>query len=253
MSNEELGQILKKELQRIGSASLEAYDSKRSKGMPSSVTIKRRFEMNWTEVLKFIGIDENDIKRRFRSRESIIQAVSELAQKLGRAPTLSECEKVHVNRKAIYTYFNDFSELLHEAGINKTFNIQEVPESNEQLLDMYRQFSKKLGRPARIRDLNESDEIYDFDVFKSRFGSLYDLQRLAGFDVKQDRRKIFKQDVENVMIEIYRKYGRVSYKKLCELLPFSYRTVLRRYNTTSINDVWNEIIKKASDRKLKEK
>lgn len=98
---------------------------------------------------------------------------------------------------------------------------------------MYYEYYLELGRVPTSKDLDNSDEIYNYDVYALRFDTIDNVRRLSGVpEMNQAQLRIAKEDAERAMLSVYRKYGQVMNKRLAELLPMSLTTVYCKYKTT---------------------
>lgn len=113
---------------------------------------------------------------------------------------------------------------------------------------MYIKFSKKLGRLANSKDLDNSEDIYNSDVFIIRFASMYNLKKEANKVLKlnidlRNREKYTKEEILNMLIKEYKNYNRrltnveVNNNKN---LP-SASTILRKFTTTKMGEVWANV------------
>ena len=67
--------------------------------------------------------------------------------------------------------------------------ITSVTHTNEELIELYRRISIKIGKEkygATSRDLKEYDFPYSKSVLASRFTSLNYLRKIAGFEIKRE-------------------------------------------------------------------
>lgn len=96
-------------------------------------------------------------------------------------PSQKELEQLGYSRHIFINMFQNYNNALIAAGItpmNKTPEI--VKETDEELLQMYVDFSNCLGQAATSRQLNESHNIYNADVFTLRFGGMLELHKEQG-------------------------------------------------------------------------
>ncbi|AEB77624.1 hypothetical protein ADU80_04995 [Clostridium botulinum] len=121
----------------------------------------------------------------------------------------------------------------------------DVKETDDELLQMYINFSNKIGKPASSVDLNNSKDIYNADVFGIRFGSMEDLKKLVGFPVFQSTKKYTKEKLKQILLQEYKKLGRkLTYKEINENKEIPTITTFCRYfRTTKMSKVWEEVLK----------
>ncbi|NMA58612.1 MAG: hypothetical protein GX954_07855 [Clostridium cochlearium] len=109
---------------------------------------------------------------------------------------------------------------------------------------MYIHYSNKIGKPASCTDLAKSKEIYNPGVFLIRFGSMKDLKEEAGFPpIITNKTEYTKKGIKNILKERYLEVGRrltAEEIKLDNRLP-AHATILRKFQTTKMEDIWKEI------------
>lgn len=119
-----------------------------------------------------------------------------------------------------------------------------ITETDDELIEMYKSLSAKLGHPARITDLNDSEETPNYSVFNTRFGSLNDLRGLAELKRSKSRQRIKDEEVQNAVIFVRKKYGEISLKKLIQVLHKenlpSYATLFVRLQVQGITELWEK-------------
>lgn len=240
MSDEELLQELKSELERINTNKSRVFDKERKKGFPSESYFRKRFNLTWIEILEKIDIVPN-VKRL--TKKEFIEWYLRTVENKGYVPTRYELNReypffiFHLKK-----YFKNYENMCRELNIEQPAKIPDiVTETDEELLEMYMMFSENLGHPATSKELDESDEIYNSDVFAIRFGSLMELRELCGYsDFKRQRKQYTKDEIKHKLIRYYKeKGGRLTNKELSERISIS--TVLRYFKTTKTSEVWKEI------------
>lgn len=247
-TKDELISKLRDDLVRIGKTDHMSYNLYRSEGMPYHSTVKKILEVDtWEDVLLILGLKP---VRRFWTREKLISEFSRIVKECGRRPTVKELMIDYgISHPLIRYYFGSYKNLCDLVGVDYDYHTT-VKESDEELLKMYIDFSERLGKPAGIKELNESKDIYGFEVFRSRFGSITELKLRAGYGAVVDMRRVTKEECLKYMIDVYMKYGRLSLSKLekSRLLPFSVKTLLRRFGTNKISEVWGIVEKEVYKR-----
>ncbi|WP_307435256.1 homing endonuclease associated repeat-containing protein [Bacillus sp. V2I10] len=113
--------------------------------------------------------------------------------------------------------------------------------SDQELIDEYKKISAEIGQPATIEELKKSTA-YTNEIYRQHFGS--QLRKACGFKVKTKRATpvITKDDCKRELLGIYRKYGRVSYSQVKEKSTISMSTIIRKFHTTKINEIWEKVL-----------
>lgn len=193
--------------------------------------------------------------------EELLQMLRHKANQLGRSPRAKDMEFPTIFCRRFSTWNNALEAaglLLNQRAKSETasrektapkYQRRNVLETDEELVEMYKSFSAKLGYPATADDLRSSPEMYDATVYRLRFGSMNDLRKIAGMPVtnRGRRRNIKHTDKElcNALLRIKREHGAVSYKKLVELLKKdglpSIITMLTYFRVTSLRLLWEKI------------
>ena len=152
-----------------------------------------------------------------------------------------EIKQQVLQRAPVRTYFGSFQHFYHYLGWEFEPKVFYGDVANDELLTAYDGLCKTIGKIATAKDINAFGE-YPFELYRSRFGSINELRRLTGYKNYVDPRIISKEVCMKEMLLIYAKHGRISYSMLEKTLPFHLRTLLRKFGTTSIKDVWKEVI-----------
>jgi hypothetical protein len=246
-SNEELLIDLKKELQRIGSSSADVYNELRKNGHLHSRSICRRLNMTWSEVLSKIGFKPT---RALLPREEMLKALKKEFKRIG---SFKKSDYIEKRNKKLFPYPRVLTKYLNMTWIEITIACGRNSESffdghdvtNNDLIQEYKLLSKKLGRPATVNELKEATN-YTFEIYRQRFGTMGELRRACHLDDQTQTVNpiISKSTCERELKKIYQKHGRLSYNQLKEISPISMSTIFRRFKTTKINEIWDEIIEK---------
>lgn len=95
----------------------------------------------------------------------------------------------------------------------------------------------------------EKSTAYTYEIYRQHFGTIGQLRNVCGFKVETKRATpvITKVDCKRELLEIYRKYGRASYSQLQEKSTISMSTMIRKFHTTKINEIWDEVLKDKVD------
>ncbi|WP_242461741.1 hypothetical protein [Bacillus thuringiensis] len=118
-----------------------------------------------------------------------------------------------------------------------------MKETDEELLQMYVDFSSCLGQAATSKQLNESHNIYNADVFSLRFGGMLELHRRAGFVSTYGTRKVYtKQGLADKLKRVYKvNEGRIPIRRFKEF-GLCASTLMRYFQTTKINLIGKGVI-----------
>lgn len=241
MSDEELLSELKKELDRIGTNQYRIFNRYRKNGFPSEYYFRKRFNLTWSKILEKIDVEPNVVRM---SKEEFANWFLGVVKEKGYVPSKSELDNQYSFFNGnLKKHFGNYAKMCKELNIDQPHPTPTtVTETDEELIEMYKKFSEKLGHPATIKDLDTSDEIYNSDVFVTRFGSINELRKICGFTPGKSRKKYTKEEIKNKLIQVYKENGgRISQKQLSKIIPQS--TVLRYFKTTRLSDVWDEIEK----------
>lgn len=238
--------LFREEYCRISPISKEDFTTRKSRDIPSMEYYFRKFNVPWNKLKRLAGID--DIVCIRRTEEEWINAIKKVIDELGYIPSTEKFEE-YFDHNSFRPYLGSYNEALIKAGFTPpNLSPIDVPETKEELLTKYIEFSKKLDRLAGINDLKFNNEIYNYDVFNLRFGSINNLKKEANkvLDfpyVEQDLRKFSKTDIANKLKEEYFKLGRKPTNKEIGGSPDlpAVRTILSYFLTTSMETVWSEI------------
>lgn len=248
MDDESFLDEFSKELNRIKSNRLRTFDKKRKTGFPASRYILARFQCNWTELLESIDLKAY---RKYFSKDEFVEWFLTEIKKLETTPSSTYLIKNHSFFYAyLKKYFKNYSNMCKELNIEPPFlTPTTVMHNNEELLEIYHNFYKKLGRIPTANDLNNSTDIYNSDVFIVRFGTMNRLRDLANVPkIKKTRASLItKEEVQDELKHIYRKFGKVTYKELEYLSEYPITTIFRKFNKTNMEDVWSEIREKIEE------
>jgi hypothetical protein len=126
-------------------------------------------------------------KRRY-SRDDLIEALRQLAERLGRTPTRKDPgERSDVpDYKTYVRYFGSWRKALEAAGI--PLNPRGIGYSREQLLGHLRDLAETLGRTPTVGDVNAADGPCD-KTYRNRFGKWSTALTEAGLEVGPQRRR----------------------------------------------------------------
>ena len=153
-----------------------------------------------------------------------------------------------ISAGTIRKYFKSWNKFLEYMGEKPNHVITNVIHSNEELIELYRKMSIKIGKEiygATSRDLKEYNFPYSKSVLASRFTSLNHLRKLAGFEIKREIiPKYSRQGLKLMLYTNYKKYGRkLTQTEIAEndSLP-NPSSIFYHFQTTKISDVWKEVL-----------
>lgn len=242
-SDEDLLNIVKIETERIGSNIQKDFEYYRNDTVPGSTYIKEQLNMSWNEILIKCNLPTN---KQDLTQSEIIDKIKILADEICHIPSLPELRTLtDITENNVRKKFGTYNELLSQAGLQGNKTPDSVNESNEELVEIYKEFCNKIGKIASALDLNASDEIYNADVFTIRFGGMQNLKKIAGFEVRKSKMKYTKDQLKYLLLEKYRIKG----KKLTNSEIYNDNdfpatsTILRYFHTTKMSDVWSEVLK----------
>lgn len=244
LSEKDIYNLIKEELERIGSTKLSDYRDKRKEGLPSYAYIKKRLNKSWNEILEKLNYELNhDIK----TKEEYIEILKKAYMEIGKVPSIPDLEKLGIENSVFFYHFGSYNNALLEAGLTPNFKMTTVDNTDEELLEMYKDLCKRLGRAATSTDI-ESNLPYKKEVFEIRFGGMNELKRLVGYKIKDTHKKYTKEIIIDILKDTYRNNGKLTLKEIGLMskrndeFP-SLTTILRYFKTTKISEVW-EIIEK---------
>ncbi|MGE6592932.1 homing endonuclease associated repeat-containing protein [Bacillus mycoides] len=245
-SDNELLQLLKNEIMRLGTTKKNVFMSQRNKDVVPSVTYyETHFNRRWNRILLLSGISKDNLCGFQYTREELIQILQELHTEFGKAPSQKNLEQLGYSRHIFTNMFQNYNNALIAAGItpmNKTPEV--VKATDEELLQMYVDFSNCLGQADTTKQLNESHNIYNADFFALRFGGMLELQKRAGLVSTYGTRKAYsKQGLAEKLKRVYKlNGGRIPIRRLKDF-GLCASTLMRYFQTTKINEIWEEIEK----------
>lgn len=249
MTDSELLSMLKDEFVRLPAGSLKEFDDKRKPGMPSLTYYRRHFKKTVNQLLIETGIPAERLNIRFEySQAELIDILKNVYGQTGQVPSSTEIlQYIGIDAARFKKHFGSWHAALKAAGLEPAHKAPvDVPEADEELLDMYVEFSRAIGSEngATVLNLDESPDIYSADVFIIRFGGMNDLRRLVGFKItKTQKKKYTKDEIEIELKRQFKKKGRPLTNpeiKVANSLP-CVSTILRYFRSTSMAAVWREV------------
>ncbi|MGM0924685.1 MAG: homing endonuclease associated repeat-containing protein [Bacillota bacterium] len=248
-SNEELLRDLKKELNRIGTTNRHQYDLLKTKDQVYSSTLCRRFDLTWKEIIEKIGMKP---RRGMLPKDVMLRELKDEFERLGSFTKPVFDEKRNKDRfphpRTLIKYLEmSWSDITKECGRKEPLEAVLDDASDEDLIEEYKKISNILGKPATVKELKDYTA-YSYDVYRQHFGTLGELRKACGFSVNTKRSTpiVSKEDCEQELLRIYKNHGQVSYSELKELSSISVSTMFRKFHTTKINLIWEEVLNKVS-------
>lgn len=253
MRERELLILIRQEFYRINPKGCEDFFNRRDRKIPYYVKLKQIFNgRTYNEILLLSGISDHELNFVRRDKDTYLKKIEQIIFELGYVPTQNALIQMGYTPAILKRYFGSYDkaielvatkEQLEEYNSRKTFPCK-VLEDKDKLLEMYKEFSNKIGGPASCSDLETSNEIYNAGVYSIRFGGMTQLKRIAGYNtINKNNSKYTKKQIEELLIDRYKKNGGVL--KIHQIkedidLPCT-ATILKYWQTTSMREVWHEI------------
>ncbi len=247
LSNEELLKVFKEEYDKIKPKNIDEFNNNRTRS-PQVEYLEKRFKIPYNKIKKMLGIE--DIRIHEFSDDEVIEELKRVTQILRHTPSTTEfINHSSMNERVVKNHFGSWNKGLTKAGLLARYKTPgEVHESDEELLQMYRVFSIKIGKGstgANTFDLNGSDEIYSIGVFENRFGGINEVRKRLGLEVTQEKnkRKYSKKQLKSLLLKEKGTLGRRLTNSEINKNPNlpSIRTINIYFRTTSMIKVWKEI------------
>lgn len=245
MTDAELLNVIKAEIERVGSTFYDDYRARKSAQAPSRAYIKKRLGLTWNQTLAKIGLDPN-VKRL--SDAELIEQLKDIGEKLGKAPTIQEARGAGLNISVYEARFGSYNNALTQAGMEVNYEKNKVVHTDDELLQMYKDLCARLGKAATMEDINNHLE-YGASVFGVRFGGINNLRELAGYTKYPKKPKYTKASITRSLATVYAKYGRRLKNSEIDQLSAenkdfpSLATICRHFETTKMTEVWEEMEK----------
>ncbi|MBR0467322.1 DEAD/DEAH box helicase family protein [Candidatus Saccharibacteria bacterium] len=184
LSDDDLIEMLRKLAREIGHTPT-VEDVNCCRWMPNSEMYMLRFNsFNKALIRAGLNINHNtDI-----SNDEMLEKLRWLASKLGHVPTIREvndCDEL----PSSHLYAKRFGDSYTKATIAAGFNVKSFRfKSNDELLDMLREFSMKIGKSPTLEEVNMCEWLPSCTLFYERFKtkSWNDVLKIAG--LKANRR-----------------------------------------------------------------
>jgi len=212
----------------------KSYYNEFKKDLPSSTTLVKRFG-SWVKLLDLLNLNNHET----HTNDELISIFYEAKKHFGRVPSSTELEQFSkINTRIFTSRFESYNKFLKSIGekIN-SISPSDVKESNEILIEMYKKFSLKNGYPngAPAIILNQSNTIYNADVFSVRFGSLNKLRILCKMNINKTSDSLYnEQYLKSKVIELYKSLNKIPSNKELKEFGLSPTTLMRYFKTTSL-------------------
>ncbi|KEI92176.1 hypothetical protein [Clostridium botulinum] len=261
MTNEEILQLFKEQYEKIKPN--DAMDFfKRSNYTPTPYILKTRLGLTYGQACIAIGVRKTvrkrykeDIKHKEYYYNKYKNKIVKIYNELGYIPNTVEIKKYGLSQQTILTVFNmNYHDFIQSIGFNKK-DIKngncKINETDEELLEMYKNLCFRLGKIATSRDINEDKNSPSATSFIYRFGSINEVKRLSKIDeLALDKRLFTKHYIMKNLKEIYIEYGRRLNNEEREKILSNYfergvslSTIFVYFKTAKINNVWAQVEK----------
>lgn len=208
-SDKELLSLVKDLLIKSGSTSIPAYERINTE-LPSVNYLCNRYG-SWSNMLKTANLKVNVDKY---DNEDLLQTLRRAHEHYQHVPSSTELERFSGICTRIWTArFGSYNEVLRLLGLTPAHITPcDVAESDRELVSMYMKFSEDNGyiNGATSRALDQSDVIYNSNVFEIRFGSLNNMRELCGYKrIVRGMPKYTEQQIRQGLSDLYKRYQRV--------------------------------------------
>mgnify|MGYP006273224951 FL=1 len=171
------------ELQRLDEKldRLPRFEDMEELGRLSGHTYLRTFG-SWSDAKDAAGLDARRRTSRRLSRTELVDAIQELADELGRAPTQTEMnESGRYSQRPYYRQWESWGEALEAAGLDAN---RETGIFEDALIAELGRLAESLGRSPTFADMNEEGAYSVFPYLRT-FGSWNDALRAVGVSINK--------------------------------------------------------------------
>ncbi len=221
-----------------------SVDIEKIKGIPGLKYVTGLW--SWKELSELLGLKRRPASYTKKEIEDIYKKLSENYPRM----TIKMFKEIGgISVTSIIIRYGSWNNFLRKMKAPFIQEVKKVKHTKEELIKMYREYSIKIGEDvygATEQDLNDGF-IYKKNTLISRFGSMNDLRREAGFVVKNETYN--KYTKEKIKTELYKEYKKKRRKlnneeiKKNERLP-GVSTIMRKLQVTGMAQVWEEVLKK---------
>lgn len=116
------------------------------------------------------------------SREELVNEIQSVADKIGRAPSLRETDKLgDYSRSTYQDRFGNWNTAVREAGLEPEHDPVPKQISDTELLEELNRIATTLERTPRQQDMDNFGE-YSVTTYRNHFGSWNDALQQAGYE-----------------------------------------------------------------------
>ncbi|PGZ17592.1 hypothetical protein COE43_12550 [Bacillus cereus] len=246
-SKNELLNHVKEVLGKEDVKTAEVYDAKKGDLHYTSETLRKKFNLAFPQIVVKSGLYDLNNHLKYIPKEIIYEQLNQ------------EFERISSTRKSVYNskrnkvrfpYSDTLKIRLNQSWpeillcCNQLREVKKYDEISKELLkEEYKMISKKIGRAATIRELTDQT-VFSFDIYRQYFSTIKKLREECGFrhDYKGGKKPIELSMCKKELVRIYKKYNRrLTYNELKEESQISISTLFRRFETTKINVIWDQI------------
>lgn len=218
--------------------------------LPSRAVLKKRLNMNYSEMLIKSGIPNELIKTVRKTDRYYIDLIRNIANRLGHTPSAKELEKQGYCASSLTKRFGSYNNAIKKAGIIPNEVSKNKQISKEQIISDYKKLSKKLGRPANEVDFNNAGLPYSTHTVFLRFSSFNMLREKAGYK-KENRGSGARIYTKGIILDMLTKeyiinkrpltLRELKNKKNCPCID----TIKALFQKTNLSSVWSEVAQNA--------
>ena len=225
-------------------------------GVPSWTYVSQLW--TWDELVKILKLNRRVYAY---TDDEIIEKYNKLKKKKKykkeRITSEIMTKETGVSMEAIRLHFGNWNKFLELIKENDILRMTKVLHTDEEILEMYRDFSIKIGKDgygATGKDLKKKGFPYKVNVLRIRFKSLNNMRKLLGFKMNRGYSVYTKEILTKILLEKYKEYGRrltqnemreinKKYKNDKEKKLPGMSTFLAYFKTTKMSKVWEEVLK----------
>ena len=249
-TNKEILDALKTELSRLNTKTKSVYDSERNPGEYCSQTICKYLGMTWREVVSLV-CPQPQVK--LLSKEEQLKALKGELERIGSYKKRVYAENRNKEKfpnpdllcKHLDMSWWEIAEACRQMNVVENVN---ATAGDEELIEEYKTLSEKFGRPLTNEELKKHTK-YSIELYSKRFGTISELKLMCGYELRRgDKKPISKEECVQELIRLYKERGKLlTFDEVIEHSNISMTTILRRFHTTKIKEVWNEVLDKKSN------
>ncbi|MGD6840590.1 hypothetical protein ACQCVL_29675 [Bacillus thuringiensis] len=243
----ELLKHVKEVLKQEDVKTAEVYDANKGDLHYTSETLRKKLNLSFPEIVVKSGLYDLNNHLKYIPRKIIYEQLNQEFVRIG--STRKSIYNSKRNKKR-YPYSDTLKLRLNQSWPEILFCCKQLIEvkryneiSKEALKKEYKMISKKLGHAATIRELTDQT-VFSVDIYRQYFSTVQKLREECGFrhNYNGGKTPIELGTCEKELVRLYKKYNRrLTYNELKEESEISISTLFRRFETTKINDIWNQI------------